>query len=335
MKYIICILIAMFFLSACTKRLVPSRPVPSFSKEFSSAEYPPSEYMTAKGIGQSESEARRQAKAEMSNIFESKVFSSAFNKVKSVVNKSGSEEVSRDAEQMLRVVSSVEIKGLEIAKTWHDEKEGMYYALSVLDKEKARVQWQREVDAVDREIVAKLKSLDFLQSDFTKFQHLKKVRSLWLKREVFISRIQVLGFKVRDTMSYDPGTVFDKINQIKSGLAIFISLAEGTSRESVGVISDKLTADGYIIEKTPEAADIIVRLSIKTKPVDINNPKWKFARAIASVVIIDNKTDTVVGEFTENKRSSHLTFDEAKHRAIVKVVSLAAEKLAKYFADSE
>ena len=287
------------------------------------------------GIGKTEIEARRQAKVEMSNIFESKVFSSTINRVMSVADGSGNELISHDAEQKIRVISAVDLKGLEIAKTWKDEEEGLYFALVVLEREKARKQWQHEVDAIDSELEAKLKSLDSTQSDFTKFQHLKKIRNLWLKREVFVSRIQVLGFKVLESKSYDADIIFDKINQIKSGLTVFISRSEETSRESIGVISDKLTADGYIIEKTPAAADIIIRISIKTKALDIDNPNWKFARATALVVITDNETGKILGEFTESKRSSHLTFSEAERRAIAKVASAAAGRLAVYFADSE
>ena len=85
MKYITHILIAMFFLSACTKQLVSSKPVSLPSKQHSSAEYPQSKYMTTTGIGKTEIEAQKNAKAEMSNIFESRVSSSTMSRITAII----------------------------------------------------------------------------------------------------------------------------------------------------------------------------------------------------------------------------------------------------------
>ncbi len=68
-----------------------------------------SKYLTAKGIGQSEPEARKQALAELSNIFESKVYNDTYTHAKLVVDSSKGEHVNRRIESNIRVVSSVQL----------------------------------------------------------------------------------------------------------------------------------------------------------------------------------------------------------------------------------
>lgn len=334
MKYITHILIAMVFLSACSNQLVSKKTSPLFGKEYSLAEYPQSKYMTATGIGKTEIEAQRYAKAEMSNIFESKVSSSTMSRITAITDEEGSELVSRDAEQKIRVISAVDLKGLEIGKTWKDDSKGLYFAIAILDRGKARKLWQHEIDAIDSQIEADLESLSLMKSDFSRFQSLKKMRGLWLNREVILSRLQVLGFSVTNNTSYDIKEILKNINKIKSSIIIFIDLRGSKySKELSGLISENLTGSGYVVGKTPDHADIVIKGSLRTEEVELNNPNWEFARATVSLVILDNKSGLKVGEIVENRRASHLTLSEASHKASTKLSKLITEKLADYFGD--
>ena len=103
-KYRLLLILTIFFSSCVGTAAVPKKPVADTPVGVKA--YTPSKYLTAEGLGQSESEARERAKAELSGIFEAKVSSEVINRVRSVVNSKDEETVTRDDEQNIRILSS-------------------------------------------------------------------------------------------------------------------------------------------------------------------------------------------------------------------------------------
>lgn len=326
------ILALLFFATACAGQGQDvKKPGIDFGNQVS-ANYPSSRYLTATGIGRSEEEARRQAKAELSSVFESRVYSDTFSRVQSVIEDSGAERVTRDAEHKIRVVSSVQLQGMEIGETWFDKKQKVYYALAVLNKNKAREEWQGKIDHIDDSIEAQLSSLDSVDSAFAKLRSLVNVRKSWLEREVFVSRLRVLGFQDASLADYDIRSVISNIHDIKSSLRVFVDMGNDEySPEVSTIISERLSAKGYIIGKSASDSNVVVSGSVRVEPVEINNPDWKFARAIISASVVDVKAGVSAGEVTGDKRAAHLTYSEAAHKAVKDVSRVIADRLLEYF----
>ena len=300
------------------------------------SEFPSSKYLTATGIGQSEKEARNQAKAELSNIFESKVFSDTINKVKSVIDARGEEKVSRDAEQNVRVLSAVDLKGLEIGKVWFEEKEKLYYALAVLDRHKARENWQSESERIDSKISAAYKARHSQKSNFTKLQALRKMNLLCVEKEVIVSRLRVLGFQDVSTEDYDIKKILSEIEVIKANLLIYIKINDGEYGKIISeTVSEKLSDEGYVMTDDKGRANIILRGSVTVKPVQLDNADWQFARAMAAITIIDVDSGLTVGELSHNKRAAHINLSEASVKSVKGVASLISDKVIQRFGDAE
>ena len=102
---------------------------------------------------------------------------------------------------------------------------------------------------------------------------------------------------------------------------------------SIRVSIESLTSAGYVVGKAPDHADIVIKGSLKTEEVELDNPNWEFVRATVSLVILDNNSGLKVGEIVENRRASHLTLSEASHKATLKVSKQITERLADYFGD--
>lgn len=291
-------------------------------------------YLTATGIGDSEKEARLNARAELAAIFESKVSSDVINRVKSVVEASGRETVTRDDERNIRVLSSVELEGVETGRTWYDEKQSAYYAVALLDRQKARESWQNEADLIDDEIELILASLDSKQSDFGRFQSLKKARQRWLGKEVTLSRLRVLGYSDTSVATYNIKDILSGIERLKSQFLIFISL-DGADNRFTQIIRDEITKnlsrEGYLLTEEKARGNLLIEATLKVTPVELNNPEWKFARAILNLSVVDKVSGLTVAEISENKRASHLTYDEAAHKAVKSVAKMSAEKIIEYF----
>lgn len=295
-------------------------------------EYPASRYMTAQGLGQTESEARNRAVAEMSRIFESRVRSDTYDRVKAVVDASGTETARQDIESTIRVVSEVELTGVELGRTWFDKDKNTYYALSVLDRYKARDKWANEIRDMDGMIEGEFKVLNSVKSKFLKLTSLKRILGLWIEREVIVSRLRVLGFQEKAPAAYDMKSVFHMIPRIKSDMLIFVDITGARAREVRDEISELLNGAGYMMSDTRNRADVIVTGKVNVEPVELKNPEWKFARAAVSITVTDTDTGLIVGEITGNKRGpGRLSYPEAVRAAIKKISGPVSEKLIDYF----
>jgi hypothetical protein len=299
------------------------------------SEYPPARYLTAKGIGQSEGEARNQAVAEISRIFESRVFSDTYDRVKSVIDTSGDETYSQNIESNIRVISMVNLKGVQIAKTWFDDDKKLYYALAVLGKNQARDNWMREMQDLDNMIEGEAGTLNSMGSKFLRLKSMRKILKLWIEREVIVSRLRVLGFDEGRRINYDINSVFRNIPAVKSDMLIFVGINGEYAEAIKKKVSELLSSSGFMLSDTRDKADVLISGTVKIEPVELNNPNWEFARATVSLAIVDADTGSTVGEISENARAGHLSFREAVHKALKKISPSISGKLVKYFEESE
>lgn len=292
--------------------------------------YPESVYFQAEGTGQSEAEARNQAVAEMSRIFESKVFSDTYDRTAAIID-SGNETFRGNIESNIRVISSVELEGVRIAETWLDNEKGVYRALAILERQQAAKGWQEGIKQTDIKVESEFGALDSVSSKFMKLRSLMEIRDLWIEREVLVSRLRVIGFRDSTARSYDIKKAFNMVPQIKSGMLIYVQISGKHGKEIEDKLSESLNRAGFILSSSKSSADVHVTGTVTAKPVDLKNPDWEFSRANASLTVIDAVTGSAVGEVSDNARAGHLTYDEAVHKAVRKLTRTVPEEVLKYF----
>jgi hypothetical protein len=294
---------------------------------------PGAEYLTAEGIGRSESEARNQARAELSRIFESRVYSDTFDRVTAVIDSPGVETSRQQIESKVRVVSRVELKGVEIDRAWKED--GEYHALAKLDRYKARDNWLREMKDIDGRIEGRLDALDSLESRLLRFRSLNAVSDLWIGREVLVSRLRVLGFDYSGFPGYDMKSVFQRTVSIKSGMPVYLDIKGEHGARVREEVSEALGRAGYIMTERRDGASVTVTGRVEIWPVDVENPELEYARAIVALEIADAEAGLLVGEVSENRRAAHLSRPEAVERALKKVMSAVSGKLVRYIEREE
>ncbi len=289
-----------------------------------------SKYLSATGEGQSNEEAGMRAKAALSAIFEAQVTSEVVSRVSSLTESGMDEKVTRQAEQNVRVLSSVELKGVEIAAHWFDERGGFYHAIAALERKKAARQWRNDMKGIDHKAEAILSSLDEQKSRFGRLRQLRKVRKLWLEKEVIKSRLGVIGAPSSGGGTIEIAKILREISGISAGLLVFVKIDGEFGKVLGDKIAEKLTPEGYTLSEDSGSASLHILGDIKTTPVDLKNPSWEYARASASIAVIDRATGLTLGEITENKRTAHRTYSEAVTRAVREVSSKAAKRVANY-----
>ncbi len=303
-----------------------SPPPPSETKDYSS-----SRYLKATGIGQSDAEARRVAKSELSNIFESKISSEVMTSAKAITDSSGGESFKKSIEQNIRVMSAVALEGVEIGNTWFDEKSRAYYAEAVLDKYKARELWEDDIKRIDTLINAEYKNLSRLPSQVAKIAPIKKIFKLWLEKEVIVSRLKVIGFSAPGGSDDRISSLVELVTEIRSGMRIYIDIKGDDAAYVAKDISKVLTGEGFNISRMKNDADVLVAGRVATEPVNLNNPDFKFARARVSLTVTDLRTGNKVGDVSKNMRKGHVSMKEAEHKAIQSIAKAAADEFLKMF----
>jgi len=294
-------------------------------------DYSSSRYLTATGIGQTDAEARRNSKAELSGIFESKIQSEVISSTKSVTGTKAGENFQKKVEANIRVITAMGLKGVKIGKTWYDEKSRSYYAEAVLDRYKARDEWNREIKKQNSFIEAEYKSLLGTKSPILKLKMIKKIMDLWVDKEVLGSRLRVIGFTDKSSETDKMQSVIEMTPEIKSSMIIYVDIAGSYSDEVVDEITERLTKEGFQLSGVKQKSDVMISGDVKIKPVNINNPDYKFARVNLALDIIDLSTGSKVGKVSQKVRKGHVTYTEAEHKAVKKVSKAVSEEIIKHF----
>ncbi len=301
------------------------------SNQASEAElnFPDSQYLTAKGSGSSQPEAKRNAKSEISSIFEAKVSSDLSSSATQVTDTKKGDSFNKTVKHNVRIQSSVELKGLEIGKTW---KEGStHFALAVLEKSKARKEWASQIDSIDNKIDAELKAVETAGSKVQKLRPLKKIQTLWFQKEGIISRLRVIGSSNPSSANHDIKGIFKKIPEIKSQILFHITVNGEFSDDVQEIIAKSLGKSSFKITDNPSEADVKIDGKVSNKQVKNNNKDFIFSRSKIALSLIDTVDGSQIGEIKEDSRKSALNYEEASHKAVKSVSSKSVVKLLEYF----
>jgi len=300
----------------------------------SAVHYPDAEYMTAEGSGQSEAEARDRALAELGRIFESKVVSETSDTMSSVYQQKGAskgtEAFTQEVREKVRVTSKMAFEGVQTKDVWFVEADRLHHALAVLNRADARASWGGKVKELDDRASAELAAIDKLKSRFARFRALAAIEGFWLDRAVFASRLRVIGAQTPPP-PYDMARILKDRAAVKSEVTLFIEATGDEADIMRDALSSQLTASGFRIAAGRASADILITSTVTARPLDINNPGWKFSRAEATTTLKDVGTGEDVATVTKAVRTSHVDARESARKSVRKVASDISMELIELF----
>lgn len=293
------------------------------------AKYSEAEYLTATGAAGSAEGARNAALAELSRIFESRIKSDTLDRVK-YVSEDGFDKFKAEIESEVSVATSVDLEGVSIGSEWYDDAKKTYYAVAMLERAKAADKWQKDMGNIDAEIQAELEAAESQESLLFKLRSFNKARSLWVKREVLVSRLRVIGAQAKAS-TYDMRAVLNSTARIKNEMLIYVGISGNGSIDAATTVSAALSGKGYGLSPLPGEADAVVEGVAEVSMVDVSNPPWKYARASISISMKDAKSGIVAAEVKTDKRAGHLSYEEAGHKAMKEASLKASEALLEFF----
>ncbi|SCY22660.1 hypothetical protein [Desulfoluna spongiiphila] len=295
-------------------------PAPDFSE---------STHLIAKGYGQSRPEAVRRAKAELSNIFESRIESDISSVTRAVTDSAQGDTLYKNVQSKIRVASSVELEGVEIGSVTKDGRE--YMAEAGLDRARAAEKWQHDINRLNARIEVEEQAARASRGKLMQLKHLNEAMDLFIEREALVSRLRVINRPTRGADHKEFEALVSTLQKVKTDFRLNLKVDAPNGEELSRKLAKKLTEAGFLVESNGRGGDATLHISMTLSRVELNNPNFKFMRATADVAIIDPTTGKMVGSFNENKREGHITYQEAGVKATRSLAGALSAEIVAYF----
>ncbi|EQC42924.1 LPP20 lipoprotein [Bacteriovorax sp. BSW11_IV] len=195
----------------------------------------------AVGIGESESLAKSNARAEILKYFKTQI-SSKFTSELSLVGK----EVSESSSERIEEITEGAISGIDIRKT--DEDETNYYALAVLNKKNAAKILRNEITKLDEMIKTLSSSKDG--------KDIFEMEERYIERESIYERyLLVSKTKLPAPISFKE--MFAKKKQITKNVLVKVTIEEEGKKLVSGLVKKELSALGYKSVANNQSHDLL------------------------------------------------------------------------------
>jgi hypothetical protein len=294
--------------------------------------YPTVSYLTTVGIGGSEKKAITHAVGEISNIFESQVNSNVREYLRSIDTSAGNISYKQVYESIVKIRSSVKIKGLQTIKTWRNKDTGRYYAFVVLEKKNVIDQWLNDLNHIEILMNKENYALNHTKCNIFKITPIKKLFKLWSKKVVIHSRLSVVGHITNyshDAMHMKK--IANWIPTIKSSTLIFIDIKDDIQKIISSNIANVLTQNGYALAMNRLKAEIIIHGYVISRQVNQSNRNWNFAKVVVTLKGVDNCSTKQFFAVQLESKKGHISYDQAVHKALHSVSEKLNHSIKDFF----
>lgn len=260
-----------------------------------SKKYASSLYLSGQGSGQTRNDARDRARSDLAKQFEvavkersqqSQIFTSE--QVDGETRQSLNQKISR---QLLSYTSR-SLKGVEIADQWQNPKNGMYYALAVLSRNKSRQQFEQELQSLDQHSRQRLLQAEAESSLLTRAALIQQAISSQQQRLVVQSSLQVVDLSGRgNPPSLSIGELIRSRDTLLKKIHIQPAATGDMSNELVKILSGATAGAGFAVANTN---NVDYRLKVQTllDPV-LEQDGWYWLRGTMQIDLIDTDGNNI------------------------------------------
>lgn len=288
-----------------------------------SSAYPDDQYITGVGSGDSRQGAENRARAQIGEVFKVRL-NARFSTNKTETLKGSGRNVGGESLDITR--SSVNVgldktlEGTEIADVWQDPTDMEYYALAVLDRQKASLRIADQISAIDTELVVVGIQIDTASTKLGKLRLLAFRKDLALKREDLNSDYSILSSS-GESLPLPGITAHEASTELSlftmNGI-IFGIVSHGEGSGSAGqVVADGLTGQGLSINGDENVKkDFTIKVSSSLDPSHTPVDSWYYCRWNVNLSLVDNATGAAIVSVSRRGRSGQLTVRRSKDRAV-------------------
>ncbi|MDR3347082.1 MAG: LPP20 family lipoprotein [Helicobacteraceae bacterium] len=308
-------------LAGCASQPAPQSKAPPEWVLSSGGSYPIGSYLTGLGSGANQTIAADRARSELVKIISVTVESASSARTAMDADGYRSDFASR-----VFARSTQTIEGVEIAERWYDEANDLYYALAVLDRQRAASRLRSIVAHNDLEI-DNLEQEALKQGDLARLKLISSALELLKERVISVAVLSVL-----DDRAVISSSKALRLNALKRETIGNLTFGVIGDTEAVRVFSSALGAEGFAIA-TDSNYDYEARVSFNINVRDQNG--WKWANAVLDAQITDRRNRTMHSSFRFEARESSQDTATAKARALKKLQRELHDKLLSSIVSSD
>lgn len=298
--------------------------------------YPDEFYIVGVGSGDTRQDAESRARAHIAEVFSVNIKSDiSINKSETLRNQGG--KMTAESKEMTRSKIDMGLKktleGTEIAEVWQNPKDAMYYALAVLDREKATMKMSERIRELDAEVTRLSAKEDTTRGKINRLKVMLLKKSLMSDRLALGSDYRIVsasGKTIESPYSYEKEN--SEIVSFLQNQFVIAIVGEGTGSDVISqTVTDLFTAKGFTVERTGDKpADLLIKVSTSVDPLSQPVGEWYYCRWHLGLNATDASNGDVVLSSSENGKSGQLSQDESERRAVYdmnKKVALLAGRL--------
>lgn len=188
---------SLILLTACTDERLRSAIAPDWVTG-ESVKYPNSLYVTATGSAESPESARDRAMGNLAKVFEARIVGSSTTRSDTRTHRTGQVETV-EQEQRLRQHVNVHaekvLEGIKIAELWHDQVNGQYFALAVINREQIGNLLKTEISQLDRDTAFELMSTEKQKDSLRRVAAFQRIIRLQQSREKIQKLLKIIDLK--------------------------------------------------------------------------------------------------------------------------------------------
>lgn len=283
--------------------------------------YPDEFYIVGVGSGDTRQDAESRARAHIAEVFSVNIRADiSVNKSETLTNRQG--KISGESRETTRSRVDMGLKktleGTEIAEVWQDPKDAMFYALAVLDREKAAAKMAERVRELDNEVVRLGEQVDTVSGKVDKLKIMLLRKSLLSDRMSLDSDYRIVSPSGKGLPApYSVGKVSSEIAAFLRSDFVVGVIANGPSSDVLAqTVTDKFTQNGFTVNPTGgQTADLVIKISSTTDPSAEAVGDWFYCRWRIEVNAADGASGEVVMSSSEGGRSGQLSIEESKRKA--------------------
>jgi len=288
-----------------------------------SKKYPDQVYITGVGGGATREAAESQARANIGRVFRVDLKSTfQVTRQEEMQQKEGrtSSEIKEKTVAKVDVGLTKTLEGTEIAEVWKDQSNKTFYALAVLERQKAAQILEERIRQIDNDVTILNEQLRPAEDRVGRMRlTVRKKNLLTMQKELNADYRVVTRKRLQTQYSYEKElSGIDRF--LKNEFMLGIEGKGDNVARLVEATSKFLTARGLTIRKVTEKnksnLDVIISLEFSMNPATQAVDDWYYCPWQLSVQAVDREYGNVLAADVTKGRASQLSVEEAKKRAL-------------------
>lgn len=299
-----------------------------------SSKYPNKKFLVGVGTGDTRKAAEELAYAAISRIFLAEIQQRTLRLVKFFRTDEKNKSTWRKnmkVNELTKISTHNVLENVSIAEIYLDKEIHTYFALAVMDRQKAELSFRQRISALDQEIEGLLKAARESDHKLQKIRLLHKSAGKMFLRDTYNTQLRVVSLTGTGNESL---TAISKIQEelqdfLSRNFRILLVVTGPESERIRTAVVEGLSSHGLTVsyKDTPDA-DVVIDGSIDFMPVEM--PQAKFVKWNSSFTLKDTSTEQIIGSINRKGREGHIS----ESQAMAKAVSAAQSELSKEISKS-